>query len=105
MAIDISTYLNAIKTGVPVNTVRSGVGGAVRELKTYLNADNIDQELYDIEHGIYGRDIREAIYSALDKLSKKEGGSAVPVYSSFAPIFDNTLTGTVATYEEVQNGD
>lgn len=31
--------------------------------------------------------------------------SPVSIYPTFAPIYDNALTGTVATYEEVQNGD
>lgn len=29
----------------------------------------------------------------------------VSVYSDFAPVFDNVLTGSVSTYEEVNNGD
>ena len=32
--------------------------------------------------------------------------SPVSIYPTFAPIYDNALTGTVATYEEVQqNGN
>lgn len=96
MAIDISTYLNLIATKTKVNEVRSGIGGAVGALKVYLNADDIDQELYEIEHGVYGRDIRSAIYSALDKLSKKEGGGEVfegAVYGTSMPVVRMSYPG------------
>ena len=40
-----------------------------------------------------------------------DGGSPAPqpapvsIYSDFAAVFTNVLTGSVATYEEVNNGD
>lgn len=107
MAIDISEYLRVIKNGKTVNEVRSGISGAVTVLKEYLNADDIDQELYEIEHGVYGKDIRGAIYSALDKLSKKEGGGGekeISIYIDWRPVISNVLTGFVTdNWEEVIN--
>lgn len=104
MAIDISEYLRVVKNGTTVNEVRTGIGGAVGALKTYFNADDIDQELCEIEHGIYGRDIRSAIYSALDKLSKKEGGGTpVAIYNSKLKF--GVCEGFITDDWEVEDGN
>lgn len=101
MPIDISEYLNLVRTGTGVNDVRRGIAGSADEIAKYLGAsDDISQELYDIKNGVYGKDIRAAIYSALDKLSKKEGGGSTDVFPSITDDFhrveEHMLTGTVA---------
>ena len=84
MPIDISQYLNLVRSGKNVNTVRGAIANAADAIDKYYGGAGIEQELYDIQNGIYGRDIRAAIYSALDKLSKKEGKSGWPAIADSA---------------------
>lgn len=101
MPIDISEYLNLVRTGSKVNTVRGAVADASEAIARYMVTDSINSELETIRTGVYGRDIRAAIYSALDKLSKTEGGTAVMIYDDWTLVSDPCLMGIItADWEE-----
>lgn len=102
MPIDISTYLNKVKTEPGFNAVRGAVANASETIATALFAEeDIEEELNVIRTGVYGRDIREAIYSALNKLSQTD----VPIQGvtdDFTPYYIYVLSGDITSdFEEV----
>lgn len=104
MPIDISTYLNKVKTEPGFNAVRGAVADASETIATALFAEeDIEEELNVIRTGVYGRDIREAIYSALNKLSEKQPvGSDGPFSAKREIVHRGTfpITGVCAYPEE-----
>lgn len=78
MAVDISAQLRAISEEESGETVLSNIGSAAEVLNESAQTD-ISSELTTIYNGVYGHDIRQAIYDALLKLSTAtpEGGLGI----------------------------
>lgn len=65
-------------------------------------AVDISEELFTIKNSIYGSDMRQAIYDALDKLARSSGGGS-PVTTSMSLLYSNGLMGEVVDLEEVND--
>lgn len=87
MAVDISAQLRAIANDEYGETVLSNIGSAAEVLNESAQTD-ISSELATIYNGMYGHNIRRAIYDALFKLSiaSPESGGV------------GTITGTPMPY-------
>lgn len=66
-------------------------------------AVDINPELYTIKNSRYGSEMRQAIYDALDKVSKSSGGGSgiVLTYGSIVPM----LLGQQGLYGETEEED
>lgn len=85
MAVDISAQLRAIANDEYGETVLSNIGSAAEVLNESAQTD-ISSELATIYNGVYGRNIRRAIYDALFKLSLSSSGGGSPSYIMGSPI-------------------
>ena len=102
MAVNIDGYLDVIsgeKKGDPVRYATANAAEALRN-GIYIGAD-IDFYLNIIRSGVYGRDIRFAIYEALRLLNATpaEGGSGFIDNATYMPnyvIFDYNMVGNVS---------
>lgn len=101
MAVNIDQYLEVIageKKGDPVRYATANAAEALRN-GMYIGAD-IDFYLGIIRTGVYGRDIRFAIYEALRLLrgTPAEGGSGFIDNATYIPsviVFDYNMVGNV----------
>lgn len=101
MAVDISAQLRAIANDEYGETVLSNIGSAAEVLNESAQTD-ISSELATIYNGVYGHNIRRAIYDALFKLSiaspsGSSGGviTGVPVAVAIGAMGTAALTGDV----------
>lgn len=108
--IDISVELDGVKTAAGGSAVCQYICDALTKLqKGGYSMVNIDEELAIIQHNIYGKDIRMAIYNALYKLSMSEasGGDSPIVIGepvnrlSTTDLISKNINGSMEWKEQI----
>lgn len=89
MAVDISAQLRAIANDEYGETVLSNIGSAAEVLNESAQTD-ISSELATIYYGVYGHNIRRAIYDALFKLSiASPSGGGIGAITGIPSIYNS----------------